>query len=118
MSQDPYYLDEARRRVVLDAIVAESRFRRWNILALHVRTNHVHLVVTADREPEFVMRSCKANASKCLNKAGFEDTERKRWTTHGSTRYLWDEIAVAGAVDYTLNQQGEALAVYRPPAEK
>src|SRR5258706_11602755 len=62
MTQDAYYLDELRRKIVRDAIVEECQFRRWNLLALHVLSNHVHLVVTADREPEFVMRSCKAHA--------------------------------------------------------
>jgi hypothetical protein len=70
------------------------------------------MVVTADREPEFVMRSCKAHASKCLTKAGFENSDRKRWTPHGSTRYLWADEAVADKIDYTLNQQGDKMAVY------
>ena len=106
------HLDELRRKIVCEAIVEECQFRRWNLLALHVRSNHVHLVVTADREPEFVMRSCKAHASKRLNEAGLDDSDRKRWTRHGSTRYLWSEDAVVAAVDYTLNHQREPMAVY------
>jgi REP element-mobilizing transposase RayT len=112
MAQEPYYLDEPRRKIVRDAIAAECRFRRWKLLVLHVRSNHVHLVVTADREPELVMRCCKAQASKCLNQAGFDDSERKRWTTHGSTKYLWDEATIAEKVDYTLNRQGEPMAIH------
>src|SRR5262249_2721206 len=84
MTQEPYLLDAVRRKIVCDAIIEECRFRRWTLHALHVRSNHVHLVVTAEREPQFVMRACKANASKRLNQAGFENAERKRWTAHGS----------------------------------
>ena len=114
MSQEPYSLDEPRRTIVRDAIVAECQFRGWRLLALHVRSNHLHLVVTADREPEFVMRSCKSQASKWLNRAGFDNAERKRWTTHGSTKYLWTEESVAEKIDYTLNQQGQPMAIFPP----
>ncbi len=112
MSQEPYCLDPERRAVVRDAVVAECQFRGWRLLALHVRSNHVHMVVAADREPEFVMRACKAHASQCLNKAGLDGADRKRWTSHGSTLYLWNEEAVTEKIDYTLHRQGEAMAVY------
>jgi len=70
------------------------------------------MVVTTERDPEFVMRACKANASKRLNLAGFENKERKRWTAHGSTRYLWNDEAVAEKVHYTLHGQGETMATF------
>jgi REP element-mobilizing transposase RayT len=112
MTQELYLLDAVRRKIVLDAIIEECRFRGWTLHALHIRSNHVHLVVTAQREPEFVMRTCKANASKRLNQAGFEDNERKRWTAHGSTRYLWNEEAVAEKCHYTLHSQGDVMEAY------
>jgi REP element-mobilizing transposase RayT len=112
MTQEAYLLDEPRRQIVRDAIVEECRFRGWILHALHVRSNHVHLVVTSEREPEFVMRTCKANASKRLSQAGFENAERKRWTVHGSTRYLWNEDAVSDKVHYTLHGQGNVMASY------
>jgi hypothetical protein len=62
------------------------------------------------------MRCCKSHASRCLNNAGFESSERKRWTTHGSTKYLWDEATIAEKVDYTLNRQGQEMAVFPSPS--
>ncbi len=112
MTQEPYLLDADRREIVRDAVVEECRFRGWTLHALHVRSNHVHLVVTSERQAEFVMRTCKANASKRLNQAGFEGPDRKRWTAHGSTRYLWNEEAVADKVHYTLHGQGDVMATY------
>jgi REP element-mobilizing transposase RayT len=105
MTQDAYRLDAARRAIVLDAIVEECRFRGWDLLAAHVRTNHVHMVIATDIDPVSVMTKCKAHASRRLNSAGFDGPERNRWTFHGSTKYLWRPDAVAGAVDYTLNRQ-------------
>jgi len=112
MTQEIYLLDEPKREIVRDAIIAECSFRGWQLHALHVRSNHVHLVVTAERDPESVMRSCKSHSSKCLNKAGFDTPDRKRWTVHGSTKYLWNEAAVAEKVEYVLNGQGTPMARY------
>jgi REP element-mobilizing transposase RayT len=112
MSQSPYHLDDRRRAIVCSAIIEECAFRQWKLLALHVRSNHVHLVVAATCPPEAVMRSCKSRASRRLNEAGLDTPDRKRWTTHGSTRYLWTEDAVADKIDYTLHRQGEKMAVY------
>jgi REP element-mobilizing transposase RayT len=112
MAQEYYVLDEPRRMIVRDAIVEECEFRGWLLLAVHVRSNHVHIVVTAECEPEFAMRSCKAQASKRLNRAGFDDGNRKRWTTHGSTRYLWTKEAVVEKIQYVVDGQGEQMAVF------
>ena len=109
MAQNAYHLDESRRGIVLEAIIAECRYRGWPLHAVHVRSNHVHLVVSADEQPELVMRCCKAQASTRLNDAGFDDRGRKRWTARGSRRYLWD----VAAVDYTVDGQGEPMAKFR-----
>jgi REP element-mobilizing transposase RayT len=118
LSQPPYVLDQARRIVVRDSIVAECVFRGWSLLALQARTNHVHMVIVADCEPEKVMRNVKSNASRGLNAAGFESTDRKRWTTHGSTRYLWRPEQVERAIAYTLNEQGDPMSVYVHPSRQ
>src|SRR5262249_26275699 len=107
MTQEPYLLDSRRREIVRDAIMQECQFRGWTLHALHVLCNHVHLLVSAQREPEVVMRTRKANASKRRNQADFETADRKRWTAHGSTRYLWNEQTVNDKIHYTLRGQGD-----------
>jgi REP element-mobilizing transposase RayT len=115
LADPPCLLDAARRGIVRDAIVEECAFRGWLLLALHVRSNHLHLVAQAAHDPDAVMRSCKSQASKRLNQAKLDQTDRKRWTKHGSTKYLWDVDAVTNAVMYTLNRQGEAMALHEGP---
>jgi REP element-mobilizing transposase RayT len=112
MTQPVYVLDEPRRVVVRDAIMRVCLEKGWRLLAVHVRSNHVHVVVISDRDPGRLMSDLKAAASRKLNKVGFENAERKRWTRHGSTLYLFDEAAVADKVDYTLNRQGRPMAVF------
>ena len=112
MQHDAYVLDSASRDVVLKAIRAVCIRRSWDLLAAHVRTNHVHAVVCADAEPQRVMVDFKAYASRALNEAGLGGRGRKRWSRHGSTRYLWERENVRDAVAYVLTGQGEPMAVF------
>jgi REP element-mobilizing transposase RayT len=110
MAEAPYLLDRTGRRAVLTAIHQVCTHRAWTLFAAHVRVNHVHVVVHADVSPEAVMHDFKAYASRLLRK---RDTTRARtWTRHGSTRYLWNTEDVDAAVRYTVEGQGEEMAVF------
>jgi hypothetical protein len=115
MSQPPYAMSAAERDVVCRAIMDLSHERSWVLLAVHVRSNHVHIVLSADREPGRLMSDLKARASRDLTRAGFGDATRRRWTRHGSTRHLFKEAEVPAAVRYTLDGQGERMACYERP---
>ena len=117
MQQDVYLLEPASRDVVLKAIRAVCVHRGWDLLAAHVRTNHVHTVVCADTEPERVMVDFKAYASRALNEAGHGGRGRKRWSRHGSMRHLWKRENVLDAVAYVVAGQGEPMAVFDPSTE-
>jgi REP element-mobilizing transposase RayT len=101
-------LDEIRRRVVLESVRAVSARRGWVPIAAHIRSTHVHAVIEADCDPERVMSALKAQASHCLNQLGLDRVGQKRWTRHGSTRWLWNERHIAAAVRYVVEGQGEA----------
>ena len=103
MRQPEYRLDAERRAVVLRTIREVARHREWAVLAVHVRTNHVHVVVTAAARPEKVMADFKAWASRRLRETFGEDADRDRWTQHGSTKYLWTAAAVDEKVSYVVD---------------
>jgi Transposase IS200 like len=86
MDQLPYSMDESRRDVVLAALSERCSQRNWTLIAAHVRTNHVHIVVAAEARPERLMNDFKSYASRCLNQAGLDQPKRRRWARHGSTR--------------------------------
>ena len=67
MNQPPYLLDEDRRKAVLTSIVARCSNRGWHLLAAHVRTNHVHVLIDAEPKPERVYER-----SEILRKSPFE----------------------------------------------
>ena len=112
MTGPPYELDENRRLLVLQAIQEVCQYRAWSLLAAHVRTNHVHVLVQALSPPEKVLNDFKAYASRHMNQAGLDPPDCQRWTRHGSTRYLWNPEQVEAAIQYTVREQGEPLAVY------
>jgi len=95
MNQEPYILDRARRAIVLAAVSDACTYRNW-CLAVHVRTNHVHVVVEAPVPAEKVLNVLKARASRLLNESGFDAPGRQRWSRHGSTRPLGSQSGVAG----------------------
>ena len=106
-TQNPYLLDKASGEIVIAAIRRASERFKWILLAAHVRTTHVHVVITADCEPEKVLTTLKAYSTRSLGAA-------RPWARHGSTRYLWTAGDVNSAVDYVLHRQGEPLALYQP----
>ncbi|HEV2200051.1 MAG TPA: transposase [Bryobacteraceae bacterium] len=109
MTQDPYLLDEIRRQVVLSSLRDVCSYRGWTLLAAHVRTNHVHVVVTANRKPEPIMTALKAYSSRALNESALDPPHRRRWARHGSTRYLWTVESVRAAIHYVVREQGPAM---------
>jgi REP element-mobilizing transposase RayT len=112
MSQPAYELDEPRRLIVLKTVREVCRHRGWKLWAVHVRSNHVHVVVTANAKPEKVMADLKAWASRRLREACGESVDRDRWTQHGSTRYLNTHTALEAAVVYVVDEQGKPMACF------
>ena len=106
----PVRLNDSARRIVTKTIEDHCRIRRWEVLGLNVRTNHVHVVVTAgDCAPERVMNDFKVWATRRLREAGLFRHEDRIWTRHGSTRYLNDPAAIEAAVNYVRERQGADL---------
>lgn len=112
MDQPPYFLDQGSREVVLEALHEVCLHRGWRLLAAHVRTNHVHVIVEAAVSPEKAMNDFKSYASRGLSRSGFGAPDRKRWARHGSTRWLWKDKDVREAIRYVIERQGEPMAVF------
>jgi REP element-mobilizing transposase RayT len=103
----PPVLLNAHARSVVDAAIRETcLLRDWPLSALNVRTNHVHMVVSAPIAPERVLNSLKAWCTQRLKEAGLAVEGGRAWSRHGSTRYLWREADVAAACEYVEEAQG------------
>ena len=115
MKEDPYALGENPRRTVLEAIQSVCDHRGWMLEACHVRTTHVHVVVTSEADPERVMNDFKSYSSRALNELG--ECREKRWARHGSIKRIASERLMQ-VVRYVLEGQGEPMAVWPRPRDR
>ncbi|MDX2043740.1 MAG: transposase [Acidobacteriota bacterium] len=109
MKHSPVELDDARRVIVDHAIREVCQHRKWKLLAINVRTNHVHVVVSATCKPEKVLNDFKAYATRAMRSGGAWSRPASPWSGHGSRRYLWKPQQVECACDYVLNHQGDDI---------
>ncbi|MBX3459306.1 MAG: hypothetical protein KF696_04950 [Planctomycetes bacterium] len=109
MVQDPWPIDGPARSVIEATVAEVCRHRKWYPAALNVRTNHVHAVVCGPHAPEKMLGDLKAWCTQRLRERDLVAADRRVWTDGGSTRYLWDEDALAAAVEYVVRGQGGEL---------
>ncbi len=106
-NQAPFLLSDPMRLTVEYAIAELCERRGYLLRAVNARTNHAHVVVSAQMKPERLTDALKANATKFLREKGLVSSETRVWSRGRSRRYLWKPRHVAAAVDYVLNQQGD-----------
>ena len=111
MVEDAVVLTVAQREIVEQTIRVHCRIRKWPLHAVNVRTNHIHVVVTADCDANEVMNQLKAWCSRKLSDAaGLENAVavkagRRRWFTEGGDQELIeDEAYLQNAIQYVLDQ--------------
>ena len=110
MTAEPVCLTDAQRAIVDNAIASECEAQGWVIDERNVRTNHVHVVVSAARDGKFVRSRLKAIASDALsNHAGLlpiagSDGRRRWWTEKGNIVEVEDEKALVEICDYVRDQ--------------
>jgi REP element-mobilizing transposase RayT len=105
-----FLLTQRRRKVVLNAIFRVCENRGWVAHAVHVRANHVHIVVTGSAKPEKMMTDFKAYGTRAIKNCMESKSLKERyWTQHGSTKYLWTKQALVSAISYVKNEQGRMM---------
>ena len=112
MKEEMALLGDKQKQVVAETVTSHCRHRSWILLALAVKTNHVHVVVEADREGEDARDQFKAWCSRRLSdQAGLTVAQtksggRRRWFTEkGYCRRLEDETYLREAIQYVESQR-------------
>jgi REP element-mobilizing transposase RayT len=105
----PLILGARQRKSIETAIRETCEIRDWLLFAFNVRTNHVHVVVSTNRDSKQVLNALKANATRQLRDDGLWHHNFSPWARKGSRRNLWSERSIARTVDYVLNGQGDDL---------
>jgi hypothetical protein len=93
-------------------IVTHCSLRDWQLHAVNCRTNHCHVVVTANGyngetvRDQFKLWSTRQLKGDERSRADGGGQFRERWWTRkGSVRLLFDEESLRAAIEYTLQAQ-------------
>jgi REP element-mobilizing transposase RayT len=113
MSQElknkPFLFDENQREIIKTSIVEVCEYRNYKLQAINVRSNHVHIVVSAQIKPKLIIEAFKSYATRTLRQKNLGDSAEKIWARGGSRRYLWKTRYVSLAIEYVLYGQGDII---------
>lgn len=109
LKNNPFTFTARMRDVIRTSIEEVCAFRKYHLIAVNVRSNHVHCVAAGAARPELIMNSFKSYATRHLKERSLISEGIKVWSRHGSTKYLWTEEQIANAIFYVLNGQGDEL---------
>jgi hypothetical protein len=106
----PFTMDADCRKIVLETICTHCALKKWTLFAVHVRSNHVHVVAASNVPPGKVLADLKAWCTRRLRQSGCD--QMKFWTKHGSTLYIFNHVNLREKVRYTAFEQGEPMDYY------
>jgi REP element-mobilizing transposase RayT len=113
LKNPPVILDKNVRDVVLKSLLQVCCYRYWIAHAIHVRSNHIHIVVSGNEKPEKMMTDFKAYATRAIkNISNNQAIFRKYWPRHGSTKYIWTKENLVSTIDYVKNRQGKTMSLW------
>ena len=118
MTEETCRLDHEQRRLVETTIADHCRIRGWTLYAVNCRSNHVHVVVAANRGPDQTREEFKAWCTRRLKEmeqgqlravsAHLDTSSAVRqnwWAERGSGLYVNDEEALEAIIHYVREAQ-------------
>jgi REP element-mobilizing transposase RayT len=106
MKGEAVVLNEPQRIAVNDAMGEVCQHRGYYLRAVNTRSNHSHIVVSAQEKPEFMANSFKSYSTRELRRRHLIGPETTVWARGRRRRYLWKANHVIAVVDYVLYSQG------------
>jgi REP element-mobilizing transposase RayT len=112
MVEEEVWLSQEQRDLTEKVIADHCRIRKWTLHAVRARTNHVHVVISGDKDPEDMRDELKAWTSRHLsNLAGLTKRvarhagRRHWWTERGDVEAIFDHEHLENAVIYVMEKQ-------------
>ena len=109
LKSPPFLLNACSRSIVEAAIREVCSFREWSLIAVHVRTNHVHVISSGTSGGRKMLNDFKSYSTRKLRESGRWVYQHSPWVDKGSCRSLWTEAHVGAAANYVINGQGGPL---------
>ncbi len=102
LKQSAIWMNDDQRAIVRGAIVESSKRIKQELLAITVRSNHVHIVVLNTNIPiGKIVHRYKRASTYALGINGFVG---KVWTGGYDVRYCFDENSLRTRIGYVLRQ--------------
>jgi REP element-mobilizing transposase RayT len=125
MTEDACRLDGEQRDAVERQVAETCKFRGWELHAVNCRSNHAHVVVTANLDPKAVRNQLKAWSTRRLKELELqrrqsgiitpsrsvnggrqkENIRENWWAERGSQRYINDLESLEAAILYVRDAQ-------------
>jgi REP element-mobilizing transposase RayT len=109
----PYQLNAVTRQEVLRAILEHAKDQGYTLLAVHVRSTHVHVVATHVADPRRLCASLKSHVTRCLRQRGAVPAGRPVWADFHNIRILRTQEAILSAMKYVVEKQGSPMALWQ-----
>lgn len=125
MTEDACRLDDEQRDVVERQVAETCRIRGWELHIVNCRSNHAHVVVTANQSPKIVRNQLKAWCTRRLKELEVARLTRSVseasssqepnttvirenwWAERGSQRFINDEVSLEAAIQYVQDGQDQ-----------
>ncbi len=107
LNRSPLSFNKKQRKVIEDTFRESCKFRGYELYAVNARTNHVHAVISAEVQPEKIIKILKARSTRVLRELGLIADDVSPWSRGGSRRYLWKPHHLDRAIDYVLYCQSD-----------
>ena len=122
MTEDACIFDDEQRALVERTIAEHCDIRHWELFAVNCRTNHLHIVVGAHRDPDEMRSQFKSWCTRRLRELDLQRAlpdvpaavREKWWAERGSRRYVNDETSLAAAIAY-VNEGQDGPREHYPP---
>ena len=99
-------LSDKHREVVINEIRHHCEIRKWRLWIANPRTNHIHVVVSAQSHTcENVRDQLKANCTRGLRRLDRRFSDRPVWTRGGNWRCIYSEEELEKAIQYAGEAQ-------------
>jgi hypothetical protein len=117
MTENACSLDAEQRALVECQISQTCTMRRWKLHVVNCRSNHLHVVLTASRDPKIVRTQLKAWCTRRLKEleavrqshhnrsSAVRPLREKWWAERGSQRFINDATSLECAITYVRDGQ-------------
>jgi REP element-mobilizing transposase RayT len=116
MRGPPQLVNLEQAEALLAQFHETATIRKWQLLAVAIMANHVHLVVRADEgtDPTKILGDFKAYGSRALNRRWGKPASDTWWTSKGSKRRLPGDEPLRAAIRYVINQEHRLVVWCHP----